>query len=319
MSLASVMGRTDTAAARGTAEAGAAPFAERALSFTCGGETLFGVLATPAGGGAAEGAGAPASGFGVVIVVGGPQVRTGAHRQFTRVARTLAAAGHAVLRFDVRGMGDSTGGPRRFDTLDDDLAAAIDTLCAAAPGVRRVGLWALCDGASAALLYLHARRDARVAALALFNPWVRSEATLARAHLKHYYRERLLDPAFWKKLVAGGVGPRALTELLRSLGRARGAGGGGGAGRDGAGASTWQARMAAALAAFRGPVLLGLSGRDLTAREFEAHAAADPAWRAALASPAVLRVAFDDADHTFSAAADDTAMRRATLDWAARA
>ena len=48
---------------------------ERALSFACGGEWLYGVLSLPAQ--------APqAARRGVLIVVGGPQVRTGSHRQF---------------------------------------------------------------------------------------------------------------------------------------------------------------------------------------------------------------------------------------------
>ena len=39
----------------------------------------------------------------MVIVVGGPQYRAGSHRQFTLLARHIAAAGYPVLRFDARG------------------------------------------------------------------------------------------------------------------------------------------------------------------------------------------------------------------------
>ena len=42
----------------------------------------------------------------VLVVVGGPQVRAGSHRHFVQLARHLATHGHAVMRFDVRGMGD---------------------------------------------------------------------------------------------------------------------------------------------------------------------------------------------------------------------
>ncbi|KAB8057318.1 hydrolase 1, exosortase A system-associated, partial [Janthinobacterium violaceinigrum] len=44
---------------------------------------------------------------GVLIVTGGPQYRVGSHRQFVLLARALAAQGVPVLRFDLRGMGDS--------------------------------------------------------------------------------------------------------------------------------------------------------------------------------------------------------------------
>ncbi|MCK7493609.1 MAG: hydrolase 1, exosortase A system-associated [Comamonadaceae bacterium] len=140
-------------------------------------------------------AGAPASAgaTGVVVVVGGPQVRAGGHRQFVHLARTLAAAGHPVLRFDVRGMGDSSGALRGFEQITPDIGAAVDALLQRAPGVRRVVLWGLCDGASAALLYLHERRDPRVRGVCLLNPWVRSEASLARTHVKHYYTRRLRE------------------------------------------------------------------------------------------------------------------------------
>jgi hypothetical protein len=64
-----------------------------------------------------------------------------------------------------------------------------------------VVLWGLCDGASAAAMY--APGDARVAGLALLNPWVRTEGGAAKATLKHYYRSRLLDPGLWKKIASG--------------------------------------------------------------------------------------------------------------------
>jgi len=62
----------------------------------------------------------------VLIIVGGPQYRVGSHRQFVLLARHLAAQGIPVMRFDVRGMGDSKGKPRNFGQLDDDLRAATD-------------------------------------------------------------------------------------------------------------------------------------------------------------------------------------------------
>ncbi|MFY7949699.1 MAG: hydrolase 1, exosortase A system-associated, partial [Gemmatimonas sp.] len=182
---ATLLATADWAAAPPSRSGGAAPAGagkpvaahlpgcvETPLLFTCQGQRLVGVLGTPQhsdepGGG--PGAPRPA----VLIVVGGPQVRAGSHRQFVELARALAAAGHPVLRFDVRGMGDAEGEPRSFEALDDDLAAAIDALVRACPQAPGVLLWGLCDGASASLLYLRRRPDPRVKGLALANPWVR--------------------------------------------------------------------------------------------------------------------------------------------------
>ncbi len=78
----------------------AAALHECPVAFACLGEDLSGVLHR----------GGNESTVGVIIVVaGGPQYRTGAHRQFVRLARMFAARGYPVLRFDLRGMGDSSG------------------------------------------------------------------------------------------------------------------------------------------------------------------------------------------------------------------
>ena len=89
-----------------------------------------------------------------------------------------------MLRFDVRGMGDSSGTPPGFERIEDDIAAAIDALLAAVPETSGVVLWGLCDGASAALLYLDTTHDTRVVGLGIANPWVRSEVGLARTRVR---------------------------------------------------------------------------------------------------------------------------------------
>ena len=77
------------------------------------------------------------------------------------------------MRFDVRGMGDSTGEQRPFDEMDNDVGAAADYFRKNVPGVDRVILWGLCDSACATCLY--APLDPNVAGLILLNPWVRTE------------------------------------------------------------------------------------------------------------------------------------------------
>lgn len=279
---------------------------EEAITFPCAAETLVGVLSRPLG---------QASEIGVLVIVGGPQYRAGSHRQFVQLARALAGAGHTVLRFDYRGMGDSSGALRDFQDAGPDIAAAMDTLQQHAPAVRRVVLWGLCDAATAALLYCGQTRDARVQGLCLFNPWVRSAASLAQTQVKHYYTERLRQPEFWKKLASGKVAFSALSGLAGNLRTAL-------AGRRGDGgdqaALSFQTRMARAWAQFDAPVLLFLSGNDYTAKEFEEYSAGDAEWKTALARAPAIRHVEPDADHTLSQRSASAAAERRTLELLAR-
>lgn len=282
---------------------------ERAFSFACGDAWLVGIVSLPAV--------TPAPHQrGVLIVVGGPQYRAGSHRQFTLLARDLAAAGVPAMRFDYRGMGDSEGELRSFDNVDQDLRAAIDRFFLEVPGMREVVLWGLCDGASAAAMY--APRDARVAGLVLLNPWVRTEEGAARATIKHYYRARLFDARLWKKVASGRFDLKASVRgLWQDLGKAfrprpqAGAGAGAAAPAD----APLPARMQHALTRFGGRVLVVLSGADLTAQEFADLSARPGAWQKLLAAPRFTRQKIDKADHTFSRRPWQDQVSRWTRDW----
>lgn len=287
----------------------ATPWREQALVLPCEGEQLVAVLTRPRQPAVAD--------LALLVVVGGPQVRAGSHRQFTQLCRAVAAAGVPAMRFDVRGMGDSSGPLHTFEHIGPDIAAAIDALQAQLPTVRRVVLWGLCDGASAALMHLHERQaqgrpDARVAGLVLLNPWVRSAQTLARAHVKHYYWNRLRQGEFWRKLLRGGVAGRALRDLLGNLSAARGSGP---AAAASAAALPFQERMLRAAEGFAGPVLWVLSGQDYTAKEFVELAAAEPRWRAVLGRDRATRLDLAEADHTFSERRHEDVLAQATARW----
>lgn len=283
---------------------------DTALGFSCQGQWLVGVLSQPA---------EAVPDLALLVIVGGPQVRAGSHRQFTQLCRSVAAAGVPAMRFDVRGMGDSSGPLHGFERIGPDIASALDALQARLPMVRRVVLWGLCDGASAALMYLHdcqvqGRPDSRVAGLVLLNPWVRSAQTLARAHVKHYYWRRLRQGGFWRKLLRGGVTGQAVKDLLGNLGAALGTRGGAGAAAS-ASALPFQERMLRGAEGFAGPVLCVLSGQDYTAREFVELAAAQARWRAVLGRGRVTRHDVPDADHTFSGPEQSLAVVRLTQQW----
>ncbi|MBB3193497.1 hydrolase 1, exosortase A system-associated [Roseateles terrae] len=343
----------------------------------CHGDQLLGILSEPAAGvgagveGAGVGAASGADGtvravadassgaasrtngiagdLGVLLIVGGPQYRVGCHRQFTLLGRALATGGVPCLRIDYRGMGDATGEARDFEQIDDDIAAAIDHWQRERPGLRRVVIWGLCDAASAALLYVQGRADPRVAGLCLANPWVRTEESLARAQVRHYYWDRLRQGSFWRKLLSGRVGWAAARELLGKLSQARGgaslesahttthdtssapngsgtssratAHGGPGSSRAPARRSArtthYTVRMAEGLRRFPGPVLLMLSGDDLVAKEFlDLCRTGGGAWKGVLNRPRLRREDLPEADHTFASAAWRAQVEAWTLSFA---
>ncbi len=275
-------------------------YVEEAVSFVCEGDTLWGILACPE---------TPAE-TAIVVIVGGPQYRVGSHRQFVLLSRELASAGYAVLRFDYRGMGDSEGAQRTFDNVGSDIGAAIGILQQRVPSVKHVALWGLCDGASAALLYFHETHDPRVNGLCLLNPWIRSEASLAKTQVKHYYGRRLMQKEFWYKLASGKVTLRAVVGFVQKtrLAAAR-------SNQESPQRQPFQKRMATAWRLFPNHILLLLSGEDYTAKEFLEVASTDESWKGALTHPNLVRHDLQSADHTFSNEASRAIVVILTLEW----
>lgn len=174
----------------------------RIVSIDCEGETLLATLDGPA-----------EARIGWIFVVGGSQTRVGPHRLYERLAARMAAAGHAVIRFDRRGVGDSTGEDPGYLDSAADCRAALTTLRSSFPALASVFGFGLCDGASAIALGLDTLSGAVLA-----NPWViePTDDLPPAAAIRGHYRRRLLDPRAWAKLIRGGVD---LRKLLRGLAR----------------------------------------------------------------------------------------------------
>lgn len=274
---------------------------ERCRVFECQGDTLVGIVHEPEG---------LCRDVGVLIIVGGPQYRVGSHRQFVLLARGLAAAGYPVLRFDYRGMGDSSGESRSFEAVESDIAAALDAMAEELPKLRGIILFGLCDAASAALMY--PADDTRVVGLILANPWARTDGGEAQAYLQHYYGQRLLQRAFWAKLFSGRVdfrnSVRGLSSSLGRMLRAR-------ADSDRSATSNYLERMLTGVSCSKRPLLLLMSGRDLTAREFDNLCRRSPRWARHISAPNVHRFDLQEADHTFSNGASQDRATLTAIQW----
>ncbi|ABM62334.1 hydrolase 1, exosortase A system-associated [Halorhodospira halophila] len=282
---------------------------EEATVFRIEGEELPGILHRPL----------QSAERGLLLVVGGPQYRIGSHRQFLLLARYLAEHGVPVFRFDYRGMGDAGGEQRGYDAVETDIGCAIDEFQRLTPAVREVVVWGLCDAASAALLY--ASQDRRISGLVLLNPWVRTEAGIASAYLRHYYWRQLFSGDFWMRLLTGRLSltrsARGLMEKVAVVLRANARRGHWPEGQSAglAPGDPLPVRMAAGWRRFDGPILLVLSGDDLTAAEFVDTATRNDSWLGLLDQERVTTRRLEGADHTFSRAVWRNQVAEWTLQW----
>jgi exosortase A-associated hydrolase 1 len=158
--------------------------------------------------------------IGWLFVIGGSQTRVGPHRLYERLAARMAEAGHAVIRFDRRGVGDSRGEDRGYLDSGADLAAAAAALRRQFPSLKQVLGFGLCDGATALALHGGA---IRLAGAVLANPWVveRQGELPPAAAIRGHYKRRLLDPKAWRRLLSGGVN---LRKLATGIAHSRGGG-----------------------------------------------------------------------------------------------
>jgi alpha/beta superfamily hydrolase len=122
--------------------------------------------------------------FGVVFCAPLFEEKLWSHRVLVNYARSLAAQGIPVLRFDYFGDGESEG---RFEeaTVSSRVADILDAVefCRSRSGVRRIFLLGLCYGAA---LALSAARSGAVDGIVAWAPIMNGEqyaSDLLRAHL----------------------------------------------------------------------------------------------------------------------------------------
>ncbi len=242
---------------------------------------------------------------GLLIVSGGNEIRAGAHRGMALLAQAMAAGGHAVWRFDRRGIGDSAGDNAGFAGSARDLDDALAAFHAAVPSLAHVAAFGNCDAASAIVLHLD---EHDIAARILANPWTHDPAAITTkaedpapvhspASVRAHYAARLRDPAQWLRVLRGGVNLRKLIGGLRTA-------------RSRAPQSDLAAALATRLDRGACPTVILLAARDNTAAEFAR------CWQTAAFARARQHTpvhALDSASHGFADPADRAWLHGAVL------
>ena len=214
----------------------------RHFTFACDGDTLVGTLDE-----------APGK-VGLLIVSGGNETRAGAFCGQAALAQRIAASGYPVLRFDRRGVGDSSGTNAGFRGSAADIAAALAAFRQQRPDLARIVAFGNCDAASALMLGAGHGCDA----LVLANPWTieSDDAAPPPAAIRARYAEKLTNPREVLRLLTGGV---SLRKLTAGIGQAL---------RPPPPPSSLAQDIARGLEQFGGACIIPLAGRDRTAQAF---------------------------------------------------
>ncbi len=207
----------------------AGPAGERALRF---GSSLFGIV-TPADPAAAQRRSPDARATALVLFNAGCVHRIGPHRLSVTLARRWAAAGNAVLRFDLSGIGDSAAAAGCEENLQYPDHAVSDTQAALAAlqeatGARRFVL--VGSGSGADIAFATARADDRVVGLVLLNPYTFCQNSVelieSYRHARRY-GSSIFRAQSWRRALRGEIDlahavrtvlPRAADLLRRKIG-----------------------------------------------------------------------------------------------------
>lgn len=160
----------------------------------------------------------------ILLLTGGVVPRISVNRMYVVLAERLAAMGHTVLRPDVSGICESPpaeGLPPNdphAPTLLDDVKSAVELLISETKS-DTITLLGLCSGAYAS--FQTALADPRVRNIVLLNPEVfhlkdgsPKFSQTEQSHAARHYKESLLDPDKWKKLLTGKANVRYIAGFV---------------------------------------------------------------------------------------------------------
>ena len=174
----------------------------RIIGFDCAGSRLFGTVD--------EGAKAT----GLLIVSGGNEIRSGAHAGQAAMAAHFAALGYPVFRYDRRGIGESEGDNKGFESSAADIAAAVSAFRIEASHMQRLVAYGNCDAATALALF---HNGVAIDGLIIANPWVIENASNeetptppSSAAVRARYWNRLKNPRSLLDLFTGKINLRKL-------------------------------------------------------------------------------------------------------------
>lgn len=247
--------------------------------------------------------------IGCLILVGGPQYRVGAHRQYVHLARGLAQRGVGVLRFDYQGMGDSEGALQAIEDRGPEIQAAADTLIDLLGSDAKLFPWGLCEGASA--IFMHHDKITNMAGAIIANPWVGDARIEAQVRWRHYYLGRLNYAYMKQRLSSRQWRVKNFIQDARGLLR----------GVEYFDDESYSTRLQdlpddmARLIARNKPVLYLASTYDRERKTFDYALKKEPRWETAGQSPVLIRKNVVNADHTFSTASTKDRVEALTFEF----
>ncbi|OAN99367.1 hydrolase 1, exosortase A system-associated [Sphingomonadales bacterium EhC05] len=232
---------------------------------------------------------------GLLIVSGGNEIRSGAHSGMAQLADDLAKNGFPVLRYDRRGIGESSGTNLGFSQSLSDISSATAFFRDQVPQISTICAFGNCDAATALALF---GPKTGIDRYILANPWVieaapdiESESTSPPpSAIRARYWDRIKNPRTILDLLSGQIDlKKLLTGLKRAAQKQKN--------------SSLSLQLRDALLSIDQPTAILLAERDTTARAFLA------AWDSkdfdmAKKNAAIDIAALDSASHSF---ADETA------------
>lgn len=227
----------------------------------------------------------------LMIVSGGNEIRSGAHSGMAQLASRVSGHGFPVLRYDRRGIGESTGQNLGFLGSADEIAVAAKFLRQEQQQVDKIIAFGNCDAATALAVF---GPDAGIDGYILANPWViettsepdAEQSMPSSAAIRSRYWDRIKNPRTIIDLLSGKINFRKLLKGLKQASRSEEN-------------STLSLQLRDALSGLGGNAYILLAKRDTTARAFLA------AWSSAdfahvRAKSAITVEMLDSASHSFA-------------------